>query len=237
MRSSSAARRVPRSAAAIALLPCLAGAAGAQMAGVPVLQGAFVRPGLALGVNAGNADDGSSVGAAVAWGLGGGRFAVSAGAAAFSPPTAFRSPSLTYGARLAWNVVALANGAIGVTPFVGVGRSELRRDVARSGDDGSAATLRLPAGVSAGYRRALGGRGAIALFAAPMYVYARPDSSGASSDGVVRVAAGAEVGFAFRRASLGVTIGYEGGGSVGAGEVGPRGGAFGVGLALARSRR
>ena len=236
MRSSLIARPAARRVAAAVLVPLLALPATAQMAGVPVLQGAFVRPGLAVGVNAGNADDGSGVGAAVAWGLAGGRFALSAGAAAYSPPEAFRSPSLTYGARLGWNVLRLANGAIGVTPFAGFGRTELERE-ADGGEEGSAGMLRVPAGVSAGYRRALGTRGAISLFAAPMYVYVRPDSTGASSDGVVRVAAGAEVGFTFGRAALGVTVGYEAGGGVPEGQVGPRGGAFGVGIALARPRR
>ena len=139
----SAVRRAARPVAAALLVPCVAAPAGAQLAGVPVLQGAFARPGLALGVNAGTGDDGSAVGAAVAWGLADGRFALSAGAAAFSPPEPYRSPSLTYGARLGWNVLSFAGGAVGVTPFAGVGRAELRRDAERrDGDAGNAGMLR-----------------------------------------------------------------------------------------------
>jgi hypothetical protein len=214
--------------------------AAGQMAGVPLLQSAFLRPGLVGAANVGGADDGTGYGAALVWGVGRERFAIAAGVGAFSAAEPYRSPAVTYGTRLAVTVATLASGRFAVTPFAGVGRTQLRRDVVAPGGGGpravSAGVVRIPAGVSLGYRRAVGARGTLAILAAPMYAFSRPDSSGAANEGVVRFAFGAEFGFATGFGGIGVTAGLELGQSMPTDAFGPRGTAFGVGLALARGR-
>jgi hypothetical protein len=236
MPASPIGCRPPRACAAVLLAATTLSATPvlAQMAGVPVLQGAFPRRGLAAAVDAGGADDGSAVGGAVAFGLGADRLLVTAGLGAFRPPESYASTAFTYGARVAFRVMTLADGRLAVTPFAGFGRVELKRDRPAAGQDSKAGAARAPAGVSVGFRHALGARGTLAFFAAPMYAFSRPDDAAESNEGFVRVAAGAEFGFATGFGAIGVTAGLELGQSAPAGTFGPRGSAFGLGLALAR---
>jgi hypothetical protein len=231
MIATRTARRAFGAVASLVALP-----AGAQMAGVPVLQGAFPRHGLAVAANYGGADDGTGLGGAVAWGLAGERLAVTGGGGVFSAD-GYRSGALTYGLRAAFRVMTLAGGRLAVTPFAGFGRVELRRERVAAGQSDKAGEARAPAGVSVGFRRAMGARGALAFFAAPMYAFSRPDDADASNGGYFRLAAGAEYGIATGFGALGVTAGFEVGQSASGDRFGPRGGAFGLGVGLARGSR
>jgi hypothetical protein len=232
---------VPRTLlAALALLgaPAPASRALAQMVGVPVLQGAFPRRGLALALNTGSADDGTAFGGALAFGIGGDRLLVTAGAGTFSTPAGYASPAFTYGTRAAFRVMTLAGGRLALTPFGGFGRVELKREPPVAGQDTKVAEARAPVGVSVGFRAALGGRGTLAFFGAPMYAFSRSGGDTTSkSDGFVRVATGVEYGLATGFGAIGVTAGLEFGQSAPDDRFGPRGTAFGLGVGLARGRR
>ena len=123
-------------------------------------------------------------------------------------------------------VIGLRRGAFGIAAFAGMG-----------GSSSSGITeLRVPVGVSAGYRRALGRTRSMSVYVAPFYSWARRsgDEVEAVSAGVIRVSAGLDVALF---SSLGLTIGYETGAEADVGDPGPTGGAFGVGISYSLWRR
>jgi hypothetical protein len=177
------------------------GQAGAQTPGLPVLQNAFANPGLAFAANFGGGGGQSFYGAAVAWGLGGGRLQVSGAAGAQRSNEAARG---AYGARLAATLWNSAGGGIGVGAFGGVGGAPRTRD----GDVvTNPALVNIPLGLTASYRRNLGPTRGFSVYGSPLYRWSRVTTDdGSASDGAIRFALGIDVGVT---PALGATLGTE----------------------------
>jgi hypothetical protein len=118
-------------------------------------------------------------------------------------------------------------GSFGVAPFAGLGAAS------RNG----VSVMHVPVGVAAGYRRALGSTRAISVYGSSFYGWNRmtSDAEGAEaiSKGVFRLSGGLDVALT---PGFGVTIGYEAGAKADAGEPGPTGSVFGIGLSYAFRR-
>jgi hypothetical protein len=150
---------------------------------------------------AGNLAGGSGqsfYGAAAAWGLAGGRFQVSGAAGAQRTNDATRG---AYGGRVAASVWSSRGGALGAGAFAGVGGAPRTR----SGNIvTNAAVLRVPAGVTIGYRRPIGTKRGISAYGSPMYNWVRTEDGNVESGGAFALSGG--VDFAVTQ-SLGVTVG------------------------------
>ncbi|GAC1517291.1 MAG: hypothetical protein NVS1B4_16960 [Gemmatimonadaceae bacterium] len=199
-------------------------AAGAQLPGSPVLQNAFASPGFTVAANASSTDNARSYALAAAWSPSSARFVVSGAAGTLEPQLADRRPA--YGARIAVPVVSFFDDAsIGVAAFAGFGGAS------RSGYS----TTHVPAGISLGYRRAIGATRGVSVYAAPFYLYARDRVNEAvpTTASFLRGSAGVDVAVT---GSLGITVGVEGGRNAKLGEPGPAGTVAGVALSYALSR-
>jgi len=120
----------------------------AQLPNAPVLQNAFVNPGITAALNFSNLSGASSYAGAAAWAPGSARFQVSAGLGA---QTHSGGPTRTvYGARVNVPFVG-ATSSLGFSAFVGYG-------VLSGGGslDSSEAKSVVPLGVTAGYRKPIG---------------------------------------------------------------------------------
>jgi len=193
----------------------------AQLPGAPVLQNAFTNPGLTAAVNFSWNGDGSAYAGAAAWAPAGGRFQLSGGLGGFSPDGG--GTMFAYGARVSLPLFSLLGGGLGVAPFAGFGGA--------SGDSTSISYLPLGAGV--GYRRGLGSRMGVSLFATPFLLWARSSRTG--EDAVkggprFRTSLGADFSFTPK---IGVTAGVELGQKPNEGKPGPSASVFGLGLSYA----
>ena len=203
----------------------------AQMPGLPVLQNGFSNPGITAAVNYGTAEGVRGYGVAGAWAPGSGRFQVSGGIGGYDRDEG--KTWLSYGGRIGVPLTMFTgNGSFGVAPFAGIG-------AANRADE---ALLYVPVGVAAGYRRAVGETRAISVYGSSFYGWNRltddrpdgdPTRDRTISNGLLRFSAGLD--FAVTT-SLGVTIGYEFGAKADAGEPGPIGSVFGIGLSYAFRR-
>ncbi len=218
-----------RSAMALLAVLALAGwvtPASAQMLGVPVLQNGFTNPGITAAVNYGTAKGVRGYGLAGAWAPASGRFHVSGGIGGYDPDE--EKTWFTYGGRLAVPLTQLTGtGSFGIAPFAGLGAAN-RKGVA---------LMHLPAGVAAGYRRALGETRAISVYGSSFFGWTRltSDVEGVESvsKGLIRFSAGLDVALT---ANFGATVGYETGAKADADEPGPKGSMFGIGLSYAFRR-
>jgi hypothetical protein len=193
--------------------------AAAQMVGVPVLQNAFLNPGVTLGGDFASSSDAVAYGGAVAWVPGSGKIQLSAGLGALDPKNG--SAKATWGARAMLPIPRLGTRSIGVAAFVGVGGLSA----------GGATETRIPIGASVGYRATLGEWRAISAYVSPFLNYSRLKlDTGSVSKGLFRVSIGVDVAIVRQ---LGLTIGYELGGRAPEGNPGPAGGLLGVGLSYA----
>lgn len=228
--ATSAATSAAVALAAFPLLVVAPSAARAQMVGTPVLQNAFANRGVTVAVNYGSASGSRSYGAAGAWAPGGGRIVLSLGGGLLDPTEAGIKSRTTYGARVAFAVKELMDGAAGLGAFAGVGGlSAAKSDAAAAGDAGSLLTV--PVGVTLGYRHALGATRAISAYAAPFYSWTRASAAGQSeSAGRIRVSAGLDVALVPK---VGLTLGVESGAKAAAGKPGATSSLFGVGLSYA----
>jgi len=188
------------------VLPAIAASAAAQVPGVPVLQNAFATPGLAVAANVGGGAGQSFVGAAGAWGMGSGRIQLSGAAGLQRANSASRG---AYGGRVAASVWSSSGGALGVGGFVGVGGAPRRQ---ANGVVTNPAAMSIPAGLSVGYRRALGTSRGLSGYVSPLYRWTRADSGTVVSSGSMRVSLGLDFAFS---PSLGLTLGGELGGKSG----------------------
>lgn len=216
----------------------------AQMLGVPVLQNGFSNPGITVAANYGTAKGVRGFGIAAAWAPVSGRFQVSGGVGGYdpdedllgvdcvanpsSPVCGAASTWFTYGGRVAVPLTRLTgNGSFGVAPFAGLGAANGK----------TVAFMHVPVGVAAGYRRALGATRAISVYGSSFYGWTRltSDVEGAEtvSKGLIRFSGGLDVALT---PGFGVTIGYEAGAKPDAGEPGPTGSIFGIGLSYAFRR-
>lgn len=194
-------------------------AARAQMLGAPVLQDAFLNPGVTVGLNFGSGDQAHTYGAAAAWAPSSGILQASGGAAVFAPSVG--SSHITWGLRVMAPVPLVGGRTFGLAAFAGVGGLNA---------SGARETL-LPIGVSVAYRRALGAKRGISVFVDPFYSWARSKQDTVSrSHGSFRVSVGVDAAVL---PGLGVTVGYEGGSRAHGSEPGPTGGLFGIGVSYA----
>lgn len=220
--------RVGRSARVGRLLPVVcalsASPLAAQMPGLPVLQNAFANRGVTVGVNYGSMSGARTYGAAAAFATTGSRFAASVGLGALDPTgSGDLSTRSTAGLRVAVMGPRFFDRAAGVAAFAGFGGSPRKNE--------EAGITTVPAGISIGYRRGVGERRGIAIYAAPFYSWSRSSLNGETvSRGLFRVSAGLDFAVTER---IGVTIGGETGGKAGANEPGPTSAALGAGLAFA----
>ena len=207
-------------AALLAALAATVGTAGAQMPGLPVLQNAFANPGITVGVNYGSTKDLTGIGAAGAWAPGSARFVLSAGAGTASPKNG-DDGATSYGGRVSAPVLRFMGDALGLGVFAGIGGASQSK------------TGVVVAGVSGGYRLAMGAMG-VSLHVAPSWQRTSASVGGDSFSGsVIRVSSGIDVSFGGR---YGATIGVETGAKAPDDEPGPRGTVFGLGLSYALRR-
>jgi hypothetical protein len=208
-----------RAALAAALAVTGARQASAQMVGVPVLQNAFLNPGVTFGANFAAASEALAYGGALAWVPRSNKLQLSGGFGALVPDEG--SGKATWGARAMLPVTAIRSRTLGVAVFGGVG----------SLSAGGVTETRIPVGASLGYRATLGGWRAVSAYIAPFADISRLKSdSGTVNETLFRVSFGVDVAIARQ---IGLTIGYEWGSRAPAESPGPAGGLFGVGLSYA----
>ncbi len=207
-------------AVAAAAVAASAVGVGAQMPGAPVLQNAFVAPGMVFAVDGGGGD-GAVYAGAVSWAPGNARFQLSGGVGSWTPTGG--SGRLVYGARLAAPLFSMMGGNLGLGVFAGAGSGPARGTTPR-------APTQVPVGASIGYRKTLGATHGISLYAAPMYLGVA--AQGQSSEHLFRTSFGVDVGVT---SSIGVTAGVETGQTSTRG--GPTSSRWGVAVSWAPGRR
>lgn len=194
----------------------------AQIPGTPVLQNAFVNPGVTAAVNFSNLSGASSYAGAAAWAPGSARFQFSGGVGAQTHSGG--STRTVYGGRLTIPFVG-ATSSFGFGAFVGYG------GMSGGGLDSSDAKSLVPLGVTAGYRKAIGASHGISIYGEPIYEWVTR-GGGASNVNVFRGAIGLDLGVT---SSIGVTLGLEFGASEPQGSGKPSGTAFGGAISYAFS--
>ncbi|HET7457125.1 MAG TPA: hypothetical protein VFJ74_05700 [Gemmatimonadaceae bacterium] len=223
-------RPAVRTLAALAVLLPLAAAAvplHAQMLGTPVLQNAFANKGVTVAADYGSGGGARSYGAAAAWAPASGRVILSLGGGVLDPSDAGVKSRTTYGVRAAFAVKELMDGAAGIGVFAGVGGG----GAPKNDSLGVGSLLTVPAGITVGYRHALGATRAISVYASPFYSWAKATVAGQSaSAGRIRVSGGLDVALVPK---VGLTLGFESGAKAAAGKPGPTSSLFGVGLSYA----
>lgn len=223
-----------RIVAALAVL--IAGTAGGQLPGAPVLQNAWATPGFVGAVNVGGGTGSSVYAAAFGWAPGAGRLQLSGGLGART--RSGHGSGGAYGIRAAIPLSGPSSD-FGFAAFAGVGGggkdSHTTAGTLTPGQpappDSTMSTAQIPVGLAVGWRRAVGATHGFSVFATPSYVFF---SGGSKKGGLVRAAAGADVGIT---ASMGVTGGVEFGQTRPAALGGPSGTLFGLGLSYAFGRR
>jgi hypothetical protein len=199
-----------------------------QLPGLPVLQNAFVGPGLAAAVNGGGGSDGSAYAAALGWSPRSARFQLSVGAGAH---VSEGETGGAFGVRAGVPVFSRMNGALGIAAFAGLGGAQGPRVQGARVGLGYA-----PIGAVVAYRRAIGATRGFSVYGAPFFGYFRNDYGDSTvSKGLFRVSLGGD--FALTRA-IGLTAGLElGGTGEGDGRPGPSGAVWGAGVSYAFGRR
>jgi hypothetical protein len=221
-RTTSSLRRLL--AGTVALLALIAPrTAAAQLPGAPVLQNAFNNPGITVAGNYAGGDNTTLLAAALAYAPGAGRFQFSGGIGRLSLDQGEDDDqsATAWGARLAVPLFSFATGRGGIAPFVGLGAASV--DTVK--------LLQVPVGVGAGWRMGIGATRAFSVYATGTFLWAR-NTVGDSSDSANRVRFAAAADVTVIR-NLGLTLGFEGGANAEAGEPGPTGSIFGVGLSWA----
>jgi hypothetical protein len=201
--------------------------AGAQIPGAPVLQNAWATPGIVGAVDIAGGSDGTVYAAAASWAPGSGRFQLSGGGG-FRTMTDAGSGGV-YGARVAIPLGG-ASSTFGFGAFAGIGGGSAGKPKITFADS-TASTTEIPVGAAVGWRHAIGANHGLSVYATPSYVFF---TGGTKTDGLVRVALGADVGIT---KAIGATLGVEFGGTRPRGFGGPSGSLFGLGLSYALGRR
>ena len=208
------ARRALRAVAGLLALAAPAGAI-AQVHALPVLQNAFVGPGITVAGNVGGGGSaGTTYGAAGAWAPATARFQLSAGLGLHAPETGKRGAA--YGLRAAVPITRLMGGSLGLAGFAGAGTWTTSETTVSS----------VPIGGAVGYRLSLGGRG-VSVYGAPYYSFTRTTADGEESVSANRVRASAGLDVSLT-SSIGVTVGFDGGSG---------GSLLGLGVSWAMGRR
>jgi hypothetical protein len=220
--------RTPRTLAALwALALGAASSVPAQLPGLPVLQNAFVGPGIAAAVNGGGGSGATAYAAALGWAPRSARFQVSVGAGVF---VSEGETGGAFGARVAMPVFSFMDGSLGVAAFAGVGGAQGPRV-----QGGRVGLGQAPIGAAVGYRRSLGASRGFSVYAAPFFAYFRNDfGDNTESAGLFRFSVGGD--FAVTPA-IGVTAGLETGQKRSGTDPGASGLIWGAGISYAFGRR
>jgi hypothetical protein len=226
-----------------------AASAGAQLPGAPLLQNVWATPGLVGAVNVAGGGGSTVYAAALSWTPQFGSLQVSGGTG-FA--TGIGSSRGAYGLRVAAPFGG-ASAEVGFAVFGGVGAASTRTTsttvsctvvrpecavitpvVSRSGlitFDSTTNSTVIPIGASIGWRRATGGSTGISLYTSPAFVYY---GGGTTSTGLMRVGIGIDAGFT---PNIGMTAGFEFGGTRPQAIGGPSGVVYGLGVSYAFTRR
>jgi hypothetical protein len=227
---------VIRITAVIAVI--VAGSAGAQMPGAPILQNAWATPGMVGAVDIAGGADGSVYAGAISWTPGSGRFQFSGGAG-FASHTGGGSGGV-YGARVAIPFGG-ASSTIGFAAFAGIGGgSAVHRQTSVQTTntlpivtvDSTSTTTQIPVGAAIGWRHAIGASHGLSFYGTPAYVFETGGTGG--TKGLFRVGVGADFGIT---SALGATVGADFGQSRARGLGGPSGAQYGVGVSYAFGHR
>lgn len=194
--------------------------ATSQMPTLPVLQNGFAAGGMTVAVNYGTGDGASAYAIAASWGPASARFQVSGAIGAVSPEIG--SSWAAYGVRAAVPVLSAMAERFGVAVFGGVGGA--RRD--------TTSVVRIPVGVGAGYRFAIGETRSIAGYATPFFVWSRVSEKGARAEGDNEVRGSVAADVVITR-NFGLTAGYEFGGGGDGRAPGSAKGLFGAAVSYA----
>ena len=187
-----------------------------------MLQNAWVTPGGVGAINFASGADGTVLAAAASWSSV--RFGLSGGFGS-RHVTSIGSRTV-YGVRLAIPFGGQASN-VGFAVFAGAGGTS----GGTTAGDSVHSKSEVPVGASIGWRRALGATHGLSIYASPSYLFL---SGGTKSGGLVRGAAGVDVGLS---KSLGLTAGADFGQTRSKALGGPSGAIFGVGLAYAFGHR
>jgi len=211
---------VPRVIAACLAVSVCARVASAQMPTVPLLQNGFTSSGMTLAVNYGSASNTSAYALAFGWGPASQRFQISAAIGGVRPDTG--GTWTGYGARVAIPLYTGAADRFGVVLFGGVGGA--RRD--------TTSISRVPVGLGAGYRFALGETRSVSAYASPFFVWSRLSERGARAQADNAMRGSAAIDLVLTR-NVGLTAGYEFGGGRAGGSPGASNGVFGAAVSYA----
>lgn len=239
---------VLRVGAVVAVL--LAADADAQLPGAPILQNAWATPGLVGAFNAAGGGGTSVFAAALSWTPAVGHLQISGGTG-FANSTGVRSRA-AYGLRLSAPFGG-DQSTLGFAAFAGIGGGQSRTTTTTvsctvvlpscavitptrsiSGliaFDSTTSTAVIPIGAAVGWRHAVGSSHGLSVYASPAYVYY---AGGTSNTGLIRVAFGVDAGIT---SSLGVTGGFEFGGTRPTSIGGPSGPVYAAGVSYAFGRR
>lgn len=205
-----------------ALAPLLvAGAASAQLPGVPVLQNAFTSSGFTAAVDGGGGSGSSAYALAAAWSAS--RLQLSLGLGLQSMAGASR---FAYGFRGAVPILA-GDRPFGVAAFLGIGGTT----GAKSADSVPNVQL-VPLGATLGFRSATILHGASA-YVSPIYEHYSGGGAGQRGGDLFRAAIGVDLGITN---AIGMTVGAEFGQGARPASHGPGGSSFGIGLSYAMTR-
>jgi len=208
-------------AGAMLVAPALFAPAVAQMPGAPVLQNAWVTPGLVAAIDFGGVSDGGVYALAASWGSTTGRVGLSGGFGARHLKGS--GTRAAYGVRLAIPFSSAESGGLGLAAFVGVGGASVNSSDA----DSAAFTTEVPVGAAIGWRRAFGTSHGVSVYVSPSYTFL---SGGRKTGGLFRVPLAGDFGFT---PSFGMTVGVDFGQTRERDLGGPSSVLFGVGLAYA----
>ena len=175
---------------------------------------------MTLAVNYGSAKASDAYAIAAGWGPASRRFQISGALGAVRPDTG--STWTGYGIRAGIPLFTSATEQFGIAVFGGVGGA--RRD--------TTSIVRIPVGVGAGYRFAIGATRSVSAYASPFFVWSRLSEKGsrAQGDNAMR---GSVAGDLVLTRNIGITVGYEFGGKTSDGALGATSGVFGAAASYA----
>ena len=175
---------------------------------------------MTLAVNYGSTKGSDAYAIAAGWGPASGRFQISGALGGGRPDSG--ATWTGYGIRAAIPLFTTATEQFGVAVFGGVGGA--RRD--------TTSIVRIPVGVGAGYRFAIGATRSVSAYASPFFVWSRLSEKGsrAQGDNAMR---GSIAGDLVLTRNIGITAGYEFGGKTSDGASGATSGLFGAAVSYA----
>lgn len=213
--------RLPRHVAVVLLvLFARVESIAAQMPTVPVLQNGFASRGMTLALNYGSGTGTDAYAIAAGWAPASQRFQISGAIGGVRPDTG--GTWTGYGIRAAVPLYSGMADRFGVALFAGVGGA--RRD--------TTSISRVPVGIGVGYRFALGETRSMSVYASPFYAWSRLSERGARAQSDNAMRGSAAIDLALTR-NVGLTAGYEFGGSNSSNLPGGGKGLFGAAVSYA----